>query len=249
MHQTEFKCHRARIIKAFKVESSKFALLCFRVTAATFMSSVHHQLFVQEKYQRVLLSSASGWRKTLYHSDSMIQVNSSSRVCAASCKRPAVLGNFSRVKLFFLMSFIPSPKMSLCLCSLFLSWRLNLPLQRQRLFCVVTRRKESLKSNPGCSADRPRRHVSPSSSCFLSDFFVKSSFLAVAESNQPRGASSQTREEIEPRSISTTSNTRMSVTKVCFHTANKISEILIPACGDQLQMFQSYSLPTDSWSH
>lgn len=156
MHQTEFKCHRARIIKAFKVESSKFALLCFRVTAATFMSSVHHQLFVQEKYQRVLLSSASGWRKTLYHSDSMIQVNSSSRVCAASCKRPAVLGNFSRVKLFFLMSFIPSPKMSLCLCSLFLSWRLNLPLQRQRLFCVVTRRKESLKSNPGCSADRPR---------------------------------------------------------------------------------------------
>lgn len=86
MHQTEFKCHRARIIKAFKVESSKFALLCFRVTAAT---SVHHQLFVQEKYQRVLLSSASGWRKTLYHSDSMIQVNSSSRVCAASCKRPS----------------------------------------------------------------------------------------------------------------------------------------------------------------
>lgn len=141
------------------------------------------------------------------------------------------------------MSFIPSPKMSLCLCSLFLAWRLNLPLHRQRLFCVVTHRKESLKSNPGCSvgcsADRPRRHVSPSCSCFLSDFFVKRSFLAVAESNQPRGAFSQTREEIKPRSISTKSNTRMWVKKVCFHTVNKISEILIPACGDQLQMHVS----------
>lgn len=145
MHQTEFKRHRARIIKAFTVESSKFALFqsnccnlhVLSAPSAFCLGEIPESTSVISV--RVEKDSVSLWQ----YDPGKLQQQS-------LCCVQAVLGNFSRVKLFFLMSFIPSPKMSLCLCSLFLSWRLNLPLQRQRLFCVVTRRRESLKSNPGC---------------------------------------------------------------------------------------------------